>query len=76
MTYKAIYKCRLCGATYQCGATAGKGIAEKCMVELVVGLKGITPQAPTMTEMHRCGGVHTSSLGLADFQGWEAVEDG
>lgn len=75
MSYKAVYKCRLCGATYQPGATTGKEIAEKCMVELIVGLKGITLQAPTMTEMHHCGGDHTGSLGLADFQGWEAVED-
>lgn len=75
MSYKAVYKCRLCGATYRPGATTGKEIAEKCMVGLIAGLKGIIPQASTMTEMHRCGGDHSGSLGLADFQGWEAVED-
>lgn len=75
MSYKAVYKCRLCGVTYQPGTTTGKEIAEMCMVEMIVGLKGTKPQAPTMTEMHHCGGNHAGSIGLADFQGWEAHEN-
>ena len=73
-TYKATYKCRLCGEVYQSGATTGKEMAERCMVELVCGIRGTVPLAPTMTETHGCGGNHAGSLGLADFQGWE-MED-
>lgn len=75
MTYKAIYKCRLCGEVYESGATTGKEVAERCMVELNVGIRGTVPMAPTMTETHDCGGDHAGSLGLADFQGWEACPD-
>lgn len=71
---KAVYKCRLCGETYQTGATTGKEVAELCMVELNVGVIGTVPMAPTMTETHHCGGDHAGSLGLADFQGWEKEE--
>ena len=69
-TYKATYKCRLCGEVYQSGVTTGKEMAERCMVELVCGIRGTVPLAPTMTETHDCGGNHAGSLGLADFQGW------
>ena len=70
-TYKAIYKCRLCGAVYANGATTGKDVAERCMVELTCGISGTVPMAPTMNETHDCGGDHAGSLGLADFLGWE-----
>ena len=71
---RAIYKCRLCGAMYSNGATTNKKLAERCMVELNVGLVCTEPQAPTMTETHYCGGDHAGSLGLADFQGWQEEE--
>lgn len=73
MEYKAIYKCRLCGETYRSGTTTGRDIAHACMVELNLGLVGTVALAPTMTETHNCGGDHAGSLGLADFQGWEAT---
>lgn len=69
---KAIYKCRLCGETYHNGTNAGEKVAERCMLELNVGLVCTQPMAPTMTTTHHCGGDHDGSLGLADFQGWEA----
>lgn len=72
---KAIYKCRLCGETYHNGGYACKEVAARCMVELNVGLVSTAPMAPTMTETHHCGGDHAGSLGLADFQGWQAEEE-
>jgi hypothetical protein len=72
MEHKAIYKCRLCGQTYASGAVTGKDVAERCMVELTLGIRGTVPLAPTMHETHDCGGRYAGSLGLADFQGWEA----
>lgn len=74
MTYKATYKCRLCGATYQNGATTGEELATLNIFRLAAGLQG--PRSPKMNEVHNCGGDHAGSFGLADFQGWEAVEDG
>lgn len=69
---KAIYKCRLCGAIYGNSIPINKTLAARSMVELNVGLVRTEPQAPTMTETHLCGGDHAGSLGLADFQGWQA----
>ena len=76
MVYKAIYKCRLCGETYSNETTTGREMATACMAELNVGICGTVALAPTMTETHYCGGDHAASLGLADFQGWEAQMDG
>lgn len=71
---KAIYKCRMCGELYHNGAYAGEKVAERCMLELNVGLVSLAPMAPRMTETHYCGGAHAGNLGLADFQGWEKEE--
>lgn len=73
MEYKAIYKCRLCGAVYKSGATTGEAMAEAHMLEMSAGLCGTVPMAPRKIEMHRCGGKYTGSLGAADFCGWQAV---
>lgn len=74
MEYKAIYKCRLCGEVYKNGVTTGQDMAMRCMAELVCGIRGTVPIAPTMTETHYCGGDYAGSLGLADFQGWKKEE--
>lgn len=74
MAYRAIYKCRLCGETYAAAQVAGKDIADMCMTELVTGIRGTIPGAPTITDAHYCGGDHAGALGLADFQGWEKEE--
>ena len=71
---KAIYKCRLCGEIYHSGVHTDVKTAERCMLELNVGLVCLVPDAPKMTETHHCGGDHAGNLGLADFQGWE-MED-
>lgn len=68
---KAIYKCRLCGERFHNGAETGPDIAERCMVEMNVGIVGTVAMAPNKTEIHRCRGAFDGSLGLADFQGWE-----
>lgn len=72
---KAIYKCRLCGETYQAGEPADLTTAACCMSELIYGICGTVPGAPTMHTTHCCGGDHTGSIGLADFQGWEKRTD-
>ena len=73
-TYKAIYKCRLCGAVYHNGTCTGEKIATICMQQINVGISGIVPDAPRVTETHYCGGQFAGSMGLADFQGWK-MED-
>jgi hypothetical protein len=64
----------MCGETYHSGANASEKLAERCMLELNVGLVSLAPMAPRMTETHHCGGAHAGSLGLADFLGWVAEE--
>lgn len=75
MVYKAIYKCRLCGCKYHNGAKTGEAIAEASLAEIHAGICGTVPMRPRMTETHHCHGAHAGSLGLADFQGWEAFPD-
>jgi hypothetical protein len=70
-----MFKCRLCGEVFHNGAFAGEKIAERCMMELNVGLVSLAPMAPHMTETHNCGGAYAGTLGLADFQGWVAEEN-
>lgn len=75
--YKPIYKCRLCGAVY--GArivTEDKDAAEQLMFEMVAGICTTHPlPVPRKLRTHECGGRFRGSLGLADFQGWQAVPD-
>ena len=73
---KAIYKCRMCGEVFCNGThTTNKKLVFRLMVEMTSGLVSTEPLAPPKTEIHHCGGAHAGSLGLADFQGWEAEED-
>lgn len=71
MEYKAVYRCRLCGAEYQPGPTAGEAIAAAHMYELAADLCGIVPMAPRKIEPHCCA---DGSLGVADFLGWKAAK--
>lgn len=75
MEYKAIYKCRLCGAVYRNGTTTGEAVATAHMVELSAGICSTAPLAPRKIETHYCGGQFAGSLGAADFCGWQAVEE-
>ena len=72
MEYRAVYKCRLCGAVYQTGATTGEAVATLHMEEMSAGICSTVPLAPRKIETHRCGGKYTGSLGAADFCGWQA----
>ncbi len=74
MEYRTKYKCRLCCEEfYGPASTTDLDTAVTAMVHLVVGIRGVHPLAPPLTKAHECGGDHKGSLGLADFQGWEAV---
>lgn len=75
MKYRATYKCRMCGETYHSETSAGQNAAISHMAHLHVGVRGVDILAPNKTHTHHCGGDHAGSLGLADFQGWEAVPD-
>lgn len=73
--YKTIYKCRLCGERYATGKPVKCETAIAATSCLVLNIKGVVPETPTLTDTHICGGDHTGSIGLADFQGWEACPD-
>lgn len=68
MEYKAVYRCRLCGAEYRPGITTGEAMALAHMEELAAGICGTVPNAPRKIEPHQCP---DGSLGVADFQGWK-----
>lgn len=67
MEYKAIYKCRMCGARY----AVHSGIDQDKAVEITAMLAaGVVCQVPARLP-HRCD-PELCRMGLADFQGWEA----
>lgn len=68
--YKAVYKCRLCGARLP-WISVNEERAESHMAEMTAGILSVTVPRVTQTRVHYCGGDHAGSLGLADFQGWE-----
>lgn len=63
--YKAMYKCRCCGETYESGITGNSDIAFRAVLDITLGQHTII-QAPTATSVHCC---ESGSFGLADFIG-------
>lgn len=73
MKYRALYKCRLCGAEYYAPTyTTDQDTAASTMVHLNAGVRGANHMQPNPTGTHVCAGEHTGSLGLSDFLGWKA----
>ena len=72
--YKSKYKCRLCGEEYRNSVTAGsQSVVFQNMVDLCYDGQSHEILSPKMNEPHCCkyGGV-----GVADFMGWERVDNG
>lgn len=67
--YRAIFKCRLCGETYESGCTGGAKAAMDGALSACIG-KQLIPNAPCMNEVHNC---KDGGLGIADFQGFRVV---
>lgn len=74
MTLKGIYKCRICGATFET-CVAGERVALKQAYMFAAGLSTNEPQAPAAMWVHNCVGKHFGSIGIADFQGWIKEDD-
>lgn len=74
MEYQAIYKCRLCEKTFASCYT-GKNIAWANMMS-ILGLqeieKTIYGNTISKQDLHFCD---DDSMGIADFQGFKAVEE-
>lgn len=70
-TYKAVYKCRLCGKVYRNGVETSEIAAVNATAMIAAGVKITEPLAPTPMEVHRCMDKYAARIGLADFQGWE-----
>lgn len=74
-TYRALYKCRMCGEYFRNGPSVDVEIADRCMTWLHVGVHGGGSEEPNLTATHHCGGEYPGiALGLADFQGWKKEE--
>lgn len=61
-TYRAVYKCRLCGKVYDAGKASFR-MATKETALLLAGRNSCV----NMTVMHACA---ADGIGVADFQGW------
>lgn len=72
MEYKAVYRCRLCGAVYHNGTTMDALNTTMHMAYLSANtpLSRLAVQAPEI-DCHFCRGKYNDSKGVADFQGWE-----
>lgn len=71
-TYRAMYRCRLCGKAFYNGAETGGPGALLHLTELIVSGKPANPNAPHLLMPHYCGKPF-ESMGLADFIGWDLV---
>ena len=59
MKYKALYKCRLCGAEYFAPTyTTDQDTAATCMTFANAGVRGANHMQPTLTGTHVCAGDH------------------
>lgn len=70
-TFEAIYKCRLCGETFNSGIT-GETIAHATLIGFAtdVDTSKITGSKILLNEVHYC---KDGSHGFADFQGFRKV---
>ena len=78
-TYKAVYRCRHCGALYENGTQTGERIANLVMFGFVLGQN--CPSIPNVTntismlDIHYCQHHDGSNrIGLADFQGFRIAK--
>lgn len=62
--YRSLFKCRLCGETYESVGTVNKEIAMNAAISACLG-KPFQPQAPALNEVHVC---KDGGFGIADFQ--------
>ena len=71
MTYKAMFKCRLCGEVFTSGAVTGnKGLAVQAIVDMDLNRHTVI-QAPHSIQTHFC---ENGDIGYADFIGWKVGE--
>lgn len=70
--YREIFKCRLCGETYESGCTRNENIALQATIAACIhSAKPPVPQCPSITEIHSC---KDGSIGVSDFQGFRKVD--
>ena len=73
-TYKAMYRCRLCGKAFCSGEETDERLARGCINLIVSGIKQKYIPTPKMLLLHDCGEPY-NGIGLADFIGFIAKED-
>lgn len=70
--YRGVFKCRLCGETYESGCTGSEDIALQSVISVCIdGLKPPCPQSPHIRALHSC---KDGSIGVSDFQGFRKVD--
>ena len=73
-TYAFMYKCRLCGETFEESRTGNDGIAFGCTISAALNKPAthISVQAPHLVSTH----ITSTHYGVADFIGAEQIEEG
>lgn len=73
-TYKAMYRCRLCGKAFCSGEETDERLARGRINLIVSVIKQKYITIPNMLLLHDCGEPY-NGVGLADFIGYIAKED-
>lgn len=73
-TYKAMYRCRICGKAFCSGEETDERLARGCIIRIVSGIKQKCIAAPIMLLLHDCGEPY-NGVGLADCIWYIAKED-
>lgn len=71
-TYRAVYKCRLCGRIVDSGARAGRAVAMKETSLLVNGIPSKNGAHIAMVIWHICD---NAEIGICDFHGWKEEQE-
>ena len=69
--YRAIYKCRKCGACFGNTVTGDENLAQKTLICACIGTPSGEAQAPALHFPHSCA---NGDFGVADFIGWQKEE--
>ena len=74
-TYKAIYKCRLCGKLYDSGFRTGESVAVKTTHLMIAGLEYQPKHWGNELPRERVHYCDNDAMGISDFVGWQKEEE-
>ena len=67
MNYISIYKCRMCGKTFEKSVTSNKNIVVATIIQTNLQ-KPVISNSPHLIDVHHC---ENGDIACADFVGWK-----